>query len=261
MGEEMDTDDDWASFQGLLATYLRTMTDPEQQDKLLVSLHGDCESYLQFCGFDETMIHAEFRTSSERDSEAGLTAVDAKWERPSHLIPNAYLEAPIEQAQNVAAEAVRILREAFGVDHPQQLTWEAWGPAAECDALELQDLLNPGIPLAAVGPAIHYWHVLHPSQAAADSTRHWYGKWKTREECTGLWEKRESLRAWYESTNFGWPKDAHANALATYRSSPVRSLTAKVCLGCLWVSRDLDAQHPQDEPDDGAQRRRPTGEE
>jgi hypothetical protein len=30
----------------------------------------------------------------------------------------------------------------------------------------------------------------------------------------------------------------------TYHASSVRSLTVKVCLTCLWISRNLDEEHP-----------------
>jgi hypothetical protein len=37
--------------------------------------------------------------------------------------------------------------------------------------------------------------------------------------------------------------EAHATAVVTYHASPVRSQTVKVCLGCLWISAELDAEH------------------
>jgi hypothetical protein len=40
-------------------------------------------------------------------------------------------------------------------------------------------------------------------------------------------------------------EEPHATAIVTYHASPVRSLTVKVCLVCLWVSRNLNAEHPE----------------
>lgn len=39
-------------------------------------------------------------------------------------------------------------------------------------------------------------------------------------------------------------EEAHATAVVTYHASPARSLTVKACLTCLWISRNLDEEHP-----------------
>ena len=94
-------------------------------------------------------------------------------------------------------------------------------------------------------PYRHYWRILYPTYADPESTAHWYGKWKTAEACMGLWGERQQLRhEWIAKGPRRGRIEAHATAVATYHASPVRSLTAKVCLGCLWVSCDLDAEHP-----------------
>jgi hypothetical protein len=40
-----------------------------------------------------------------------------------------------------------------------------------------------------------------------------------------------------------WPPRAHATAIVTSLALPVRSKTVKVCLVCLWISADLEAEH------------------
>ena len=87
-----------------------------------------------------------------------------------------------------------------------------------------------------------YWRVLYPEWAHGQG--HWYGKWKTSEMCMGLYDARQSAR-------FEWPRNAqgepvpHPTAVVTFHASSVRSITAKVCLQCLWVSRDLNAPHDE----------------
>jgi hypothetical protein len=91
----------------------------------------------------------------------------------------------------------------------------------------------------------HYWRALHPSDAAPDSTVFWYRRWKTAEMCMGLWGERQRLRhEWICEGPRRGRTEAHATAVVTYHASPVRSKTATVCLGCLWISNDLDAKHP-----------------
>ena len=94
-------------------------------------------------------------------------------------------------------------------------------------------------------PHRHYWRVLYPEHAGAGSTAHWYGKWKTAEMCMGLFGERQQARhEWIASGPRRGREEAHATAVVTYHASPVRSLTVKVCLSCLWISRNLDEEHP-----------------
>jgi len=60
-----------------------------------------------------------------------------------------------------------------------------------------------------------------------------------------LFAERQRLRdEWF--ANHSWRKgDPRVTAIATAHASLVRSITAKVCLHCLWVSRDLHAEHPE----------------
>jgi hypothetical protein len=76
------------------------------------------------------------------------------------------------------------------------------------------------------------------------SKSHWYGKWKTREMCMGLFGERQRARhEWIANGPRRGREEAHATAVVTYHASPVRSRTVKVCLVCLWISPDLDAEH------------------
>jgi hypothetical protein len=102
------------------------------------------------------------------------------------------------------------------------------------------------LPLYPTDPQAHrqYWRVLYPQYGTPGSQAHWMGKWKTQEECMGLFRARERLRAdWY--AEHPGRRAPHVTIIATYVASPVRSLTAKVCLGCLWVSPDPVADHPE----------------
>jgi hypothetical protein len=71
------------------------------------------------------------------------------------------------------------------------------------------------------------------------------GRWKTAEMCIGLFDARQQARhKWIASGPRRGREEAHATAVVTYHASPVRSLTVKVCLSCLWISRNLDEVHP-----------------
>ncbi len=83
-----------------------------------------------------------------------------------------------------------------------------------------------------------YWHVLFPGY----ETGHWYARWKTSEMCIGLFHERQAARQeWFR--NRQGQDFVHPTAVVTYDASPVRSMTAKVCLQCLWVSTDPNAEH------------------
>lgn len=93
-------------------------------------------------------------------------------------------------------------------------------------------------------PYRHYWLVLYPEYADPKAKSHWYPKWKTTEMCMGLFGERQRARhEWIASGPRRGREEAHATAVVTYHASPVRSQTVKVCLVCLWVSADLDAEH------------------
>ena len=93
-------------------------------------------------------------------------------------------------------------------------------------------------------PYRYYWRVLYPEYADPVSQVHWYAKWKTSEMALGIFEARQRARhEWIASGPCRGREEAHATAVVTYDASPVRSRTVKVCLVCLWISADLDAEH------------------
>lgn len=95
-------------------------------------------------------------------------------------------------------------------------------------------------------PYRHYWHVLYPEYSEAGSTVHWYGRWKTTEMCMGLFGERQQARhAWIATGPRRGREGSHVTAVVTHHAPPVRSLTAKVCLSCLWISRNLEEEHPR----------------
>jgi hypothetical protein len=93
-------------------------------------------------------------------------------------------------------------------------------------------------------PYRDYWRVLYPEYGHPESKAHWYPKWKTGEMCMGLFGERQRARhEWIASGPRRGRQEAHETSVVTYHASPVRSQTVKVCLVCLWVSADLDAEH------------------
>ena len=94
-------------------------------------------------------------------------------------------------------------------------------------------------------PHRQYWAALYPQYADPNSTAHWYGQWKTAEMCMGLFGERQQARhQWIATGPRRGREEAHATAVVTYHASPARSLTVKACLTCLWISRNLDEEHP-----------------
>jgi hypothetical protein len=95
-------------------------------------------------------------------------------------------------------------------------------------------------------PYRRYWLALYPEYADPRSRPHWYGKWKTAEMCMGLFGERQQARhEWIAIGPRLGREESHVTAVVTHHASPVRSLTAKVCLSCLWISRIFDEEHPQ----------------
>ena len=86
-----------------------------------------------------------------------------------------------------------------------------------------------------------YHRVLYPEYARGQ--RHWYGKWKTSEMCMGLFGTAGCPSGVVPES--AGTRLCHPTAVVTYHASPVRSMTVKVCLQCLWVSGDLSAEHDE----------------
>ncbi|MCV7176140.1 hypothetical protein [Mycolicibacterium sphagni] len=93
-----------------------------------------------------------------------------------------------------------------------------------------------------------YWRVLYPTCADPDSNAYWLARMKTAEMCRGLFRERQWVRdKWIAAGPSRGPEECHVTAVVTYDASPVRSQTVKVCLACLWISGDRDAQHGEAE--------------
>jgi hypothetical protein len=94
-------------------------------------------------------------------------------------------------------------------------------------------------------PYRRYWRVLYPEFADPESTAHWYGKWKTALTCMGLFGERQAARhEWIATGPRRGREESHVIAVVTHHASPVSSSTVRVCLSCLWISRNLDEEHP-----------------
>jgi hypothetical protein len=64
--------------------------------------------------------------------------------------------------------------------------------------------------------------------------------------CMGLFAERQQARhRWIADGPRRGREESHATAVVIFHASPVRSLTAKACLGCVWISRNLDEEHPE----------------
>lgn len=95
-------------------------------------------------------------------------------------------------------------------------------------------------------PYREYWRVLYPQFANPGSAAHWYGKWKTSTMCMGLFAERQQARhEWIATGPREGREESHVTAVVTHHASPVRSLTVKACLACLWISRNLEEEHPR----------------
>jgi len=146
--DERDAVDElWDELEAGLATFLGHMTDPGEGDHLLLELpdpdpEGDgCAPYAQFAAFDDgTMVRAEISGNAYLRShyaldEAGCAfLLDAGWEgneEDEDGERNWYFHTPAADASDVAHHVVCVLRFHFGIAHPQLLTYNAWGPAAD----------------------------------------------------------------------------------------------------------------------------------
>lgn len=164
----------WEAIRVALAGYLATMTDPDENDHLLIEVtdpdpegHG-CAPYAQFAACGEgAMVRAEisgdaylrppFHLGDEGGAwfgamgwAGGAPADDATGER------NWYVVVPVEAVDEVARMVIETMRGRFGIVHPHLLTYQAWGPAAdEAEVLGLcatdqvpdDDLSGPAQPI------------------------------------------------------------------------------------------------------------------
>ena len=149
-------DNAWDRLASSLAAYLATMVDPAEDDHLIIELAAADTSpgagsppYVQFAGFgDGRYLRAEVAGDAyllpayRLADEAATLLRRLGWEgnepagRPEER--NWHIERSISDVAMVADQTVQVLRDCFRVAHPQLLTYQAWGPAAEgASVLEL----------------------------------------------------------------------------------------------------------------------------
>lgn len=131
---------EWNEFEERLAAYLATMAD--QEDYLILeapNIHGAATGpYAQFAREgDGQMLRAEVTANTFLAPEARLdtdrvAALEAAgWRLADGDDPNHFCEAPSGNISELARAALTALREQYGVPHPQLLSVQAGGPAAE----------------------------------------------------------------------------------------------------------------------------------
>ncbi|MGH3502995.1 MAG: TY-Chap domain-containing protein [Nocardioidaceae bacterium] len=135
----------WDELEEVLSDYLATMVDPHEGDHLIIELAAPgheggvgCPPYAQFAGFgDGQMIRAEVAGNTYLSPQYQLVEDGCDflamvgWSGNDEAEPNWYVERPVGGAGEIANQAVWVLRYYFGVAHPQLLTHQAWGPAAD----------------------------------------------------------------------------------------------------------------------------------
>ena len=129
----------WRELRMALAVQLGRMA--EEGDHLLLEMpegHGPgCTPYAQFAGFGSAMLRAELSGNAYLAAAHELTDEWCEslrmmgWRGNDETEGNWVLERPTADAGIIAAMVVGALREAFGVEHPQLLTYDALGPHAE----------------------------------------------------------------------------------------------------------------------------------
>ena len=129
----------WTVLRSRLTDHLMRMSD--DGDHLLVELpdgHGPgCTPYAQFAGFGGgSMIRAELSSNvylapaHQLDAESCGSLQLMGWLGGDEPASNWYLERPRGDAALVATMVVGALQAIFGVEHPQLLTYDAFGPNA-----------------------------------------------------------------------------------------------------------------------------------
>lgn len=145
-GHELDAA--WATLENGLRVYLATMVDPDEGDHLLVELPDPdpeemgCPPYVQVaaCGEGrwlriEVSGNAYLRPLFQLGAAGCRFLHEAGW---GGNVPdgdgndrNWHNEGPVHDVDGVVHDVVLTLRHHFGIAHPQLLTYQAWGPAAE----------------------------------------------------------------------------------------------------------------------------------
>lgn len=150
--DQMGTAQAWEDLARGLASAIDTLTAPDQSDHLSIELPETDESaatpYAQFCGFREgddgdgiRMIRAEISGNPflvpafQLGPEGCAYLADHGWSGNQDVADenerNWFAEVPIGRGSEVAEQVVTVMRDHFGVAHPQLLVFRSWGPAAE----------------------------------------------------------------------------------------------------------------------------------
>ena len=171
---DAELEEQWGLLERGLAAYLAQMTDPEEQDHLLLEVpdpHGDgdgCPPYAQFAAFgDGRMVRAEISGNHYLHPQHHLDEAGCEmlrflgWQGHDEEQPNWFLEVELADVDAVAHHVVTMLHHHFGVAHPQLLTHQAWGPAAEhvdllglCATEEVPEEETPTAPPGASWEAV-----------------------------------------------------------------------------------------------------------
>lgn len=140
-GETPELDSVWGVLETGLASYLATMVEP---DHLLVELTDPdpdgqgCPPYAQFAALDDgRMLRGELTGNAyltapyELGEDACRQLRMMGWLGNDEDGKNWYVERPVAAVHQTADEVIFALRHLFGVSHPELLTHQAWGPAAD----------------------------------------------------------------------------------------------------------------------------------
>ena len=139
--DDLDFDQAWMSFTQALSRVLSQMSDPNEDDHLILKLpdpegNGGCAPYAQFVGFDDgQMIRAEISGEAYLSPSflgGGLAArwmTMMAWSGNDGSDANWFKELPVTQAADLAQVTAASLREGFGIAHPSLLSYNAWGPS------------------------------------------------------------------------------------------------------------------------------------
>lgn len=146
-GSEPDTIGSlWQTLETGLSAYLATMVAPDGEDYLVLELTDldsrgadGCTPYVEFIshGQDGTLLARvpaddQLREHHRLDGRGHSFLVDAGWrttdEDPD--CPQWSIQVPLGEVPGLARQVICMLREHFGIAHPQLLTYQAWGRAA-----------------------------------------------------------------------------------------------------------------------------------
>lgn len=157
----------WEQFEDGLTAHLATMTDPAEVDHLRIELadpdpdgEEGCPPYAQFAAFgDGRMIRAEVSGNAYLLPQYRLGDEGCEFFAGVGWVGNLAhgdieernwsIERPVCGVDEIANHVTWSLRYYFGIAHPQLLTYEAWGPAAE-GAASLGLCASDDVPLAGL---------------------------------------------------------------------------------------------------------------